>query len=122
MKGSKFVFHYVHLLYYKCHVINLNRGGSYVDSLDWIKNNKATINPINKKGNRCFQYTVTVTLNHEEIAKHAERITKINPFISKYKWEGTNFLLQKDDLKKIFQKNNVTTALNVLYVENEKNI
>ena len=85
MKGSKFVFHYVHLLYYKCQVININRGGSYVNSLDWIKNNKATINPINKKGNRCFQYTVTVTLNHEEIAKHAERITKIKPFINKYK-------------------------------------
>ena len=49
MKGSNFVFHYVHLLYYKCHKINSNRGGSYIDSSDWIKNKKATINPINKK-------------------------------------------------------------------------
>ena len=29
MKGSDFVFDYVHLLYYKCHKTNLNRGGSY---------------------------------------------------------------------------------------------
>ena len=37
MKGSDFVFNYVHLLYYKCHKINLNHGGSDVDSPDWIK-------------------------------------------------------------------------------------
>ena len=49
MKGSDFVFDYVYLLYYKCHKINPNRGGSYIDSPDWIKNIKATINPVNKK-------------------------------------------------------------------------
>ena len=47
MKGSEFVFNYVQLLYYKCHKINLNCGGSYINSPDWIKNKKATINPIN---------------------------------------------------------------------------
>ena len=30
MRGSEFVFDYVHLLYYKCHNIILNRGGSYI--------------------------------------------------------------------------------------------
>ena len=38
MKGSEFVFDCVHLLYYKCHKINLKRGGSYIDTPDWIKN------------------------------------------------------------------------------------
>ena len=47
MKGSKFVFDYVRLLYYKCHKINPNHGGSYTDSRDCIKNKKATMNPIN---------------------------------------------------------------------------
>ena len=32
MKGSDFVFDYVWLLYYKCHKINPNRSGSYIDS------------------------------------------------------------------------------------------
>ena len=95
MKGSEFAFDYVHLLYYKCHKINPNRGGSYIDSPDWIKNKKATINPINKKDNKCFQYAVTVALNHEEIRKHAERITKIKPFINKYKLEWINFWTKK---------------------------
>ena len=34
-------------------------------------------NPINRKANECCQYTVTVALNHNEIRKHSERITKI---------------------------------------------
>ena len=51
MRGSEFVFNYIQLLYYKCHKINLNRGGSYIDSPDWIKSKKVTIYPINKKDN-----------------------------------------------------------------------
>ena len=42
MKGSKFVFDYVHLLYYKCHEINLNCGGSYISFTDWMKNKKSS--------------------------------------------------------------------------------
>ena len=41
MKGSNFVFDSDDLLYYKFHKISLNRGGSYIDSPDWIKNKKS---------------------------------------------------------------------------------
>ena len=34
MKVSDFVFDYVHLLYYKRHNINLDRGRLYIDSPD----------------------------------------------------------------------------------------
>ena len=34
MKGTEFVFDYVQLLYYKCHEINLNCGGLYLDYPD----------------------------------------------------------------------------------------
>ena len=94
-KGSEFVFNYVYLMYYKCHKINPNRCGSYVDSPDWIKKKKATLNPINKKNNKCFQYTIAAELNYEETGKHAEKITKIEPFINKYKREGVNFPSEK---------------------------
>ena len=43
MTGSEFAFNYVQLLHYKCHKINLNRGGSYLHFPDWIKNKKAKI-------------------------------------------------------------------------------
>ena len=39
---------------------------------------------INKKGNKCFKYAVTVALNYEEIKKDPQKIIKIKPFISKY--------------------------------------
>ena len=45
MEWSNFVFESVDLLYYSLNKISLNRGGSYIDSHDWIKNKKATINP-----------------------------------------------------------------------------
>ena len=76
MKGSEFVFDYLHLMYYKYHKINPNCGGSYLDPPDSIKN-------INKKDKKCFQYAITVALNYEEIEKRAERKTKIKTFINK---------------------------------------
>ena len=104
MKRSEFVFDYIYLLYYKCHKMSPNRGGSYIDSPDWIKNKKTAINPINKK-DKCFQYAITVTLNHEEIGKHFERITKIDIFIDKYNLEGKNHPSEKDDWTKIVKSN-----------------
>ena len=81
MKGSEFVFDYILLLHYKCHKINPNRGGSYKNSPDWIKNNKAAINLINIIDKKYFQCVVTVLLNHEDIVKKSEIITKIKLFI-----------------------------------------
>ena len=31
IRGTEFVFDYVQLLFYKFHIINFNRGGSYID-------------------------------------------------------------------------------------------
>ena len=35
--GSDFISDSVQLLYYKLHILNCRRGGSYANSLDWIK-------------------------------------------------------------------------------------
>ena len=67
IKGSEFVFDFVHLLYYKCY-----------KSPDWIKNKKATINPINKKENKWFQYTITVVLNHEKLKSILKELQILN--------------------------------------------
>ena len=60
MKSSELVFYYVHLLYHKCHKINPNHGGSYIDAPDWIKNRKTTINYIIKKITITFNMLITV--------------------------------------------------------------
>ena len=64
---------------------------------NWIKNKKAKIDPNNKKDNKCFQYAVTIALNHEEIKKDLQRITKIISFTNKCDWEGINFPSEKDN-------------------------
>ena len=79
------------------------------------------MNPINKKGNKCYQYAVTVVLNHKNIGKIPEIITKIKPFVNKYKWEEKKCPSEKDDWKNI-EKNNVAIAINVLYVKKGKYI
>ena len=95
MRGSESVFSYVQLFYYKCHKINFSLGRSYLDSPDWVKYKKTARKTINKKDRKYFRYSVTVTLNYEEITKGSQRITKIKLFINKYNWEGINFQSEK---------------------------
>ena len=76
MKGSQCVFERVNLLYYGLHKISLNRGGSYVDSPKWLKNKRATIN-LQNKDNDCFEYAITVALNHERIKKTLKEYQKL---------------------------------------------
>ena len=114
MKGSKFVYDSVDLLHYKFHRINLNRGGSCIDSPKWLKNKKATINLKNNDDN-CFQYAINVALDHEQIKSHPERISNIKPFIDQYDWKEINVSSNKKNWNE-FEKNNKTIALNILYV------
>ena len=41
MRVSDFMFDCVHLSYFNCHKTNVKRGGSYIDSPDWIKSKKS---------------------------------------------------------------------------------
>ena len=69
MTGSGFVRESIDIWYYQLQKIGLKREGSYIDSPEWLKNKKATINPKNNDGN-CFQYVLTVALNHQNIEKN----------------------------------------------------
>ena len=57
-----------------------------------------------------FSYDVIVELNHEEMEKHLETISKIKSFISKYIWKEINYSSEKYNCKY-----NLTTTLNVSY-------
>ena len=54
--------------------IGLKRDGSYIDSPGCLKNEKATINP--KNNDNCFQYALTVALNHQNIEKNPSKNIK----------------------------------------------
>ena len=111
--GSNFVFESVDLLSYHIHKTSLKRGNSCIKSSEWLINKRATINPKNKD-DKCFQYSITVALNHQNIENHPERISNIEPFIDKYNWEDIEFPAGIKDWNK-FEKNNKTIALNILF-------
>ena len=84
----------VHLLYYKYHKISFKQGGSYIDSLDWIKNS------IKKKEKRYSQYFTTVALNHEKNKKRPAKNYEM-PFIIIYNWKTINNSTEKKPGKKM---------------------
>ena len=101
--GSNFVFESVDLLSYHIHKTNLKRGKSYIKSPEWILNKRATINPKNKD-NKCFQYSITVALNHQNIENHPERISNNKPFIDQYNWEDIEFATGIKDWERFEKK------------------
>ena len=79
---SNFVFHF-YLLYYKCHKVNFKHSGSYIDSRDWVKYKKGTINTIDKKDKWFIE-------SYNNLVKSFR--SKRNP-----DWEGINYPLGKDN-------------------------
>ena len=106
--GSGFVFKSVDLLSYHVHKTSLKRGKSWIKSPEWLINNRATINPKNKD-DKCFQYSVTVSLNHQNIRNHPER-KNIGSHIGLYNWEGIEFPAEIKDWQR-FEQNTKTSFL-----------
>ena len=116
MKKSNLTYDRVRAFYYELHKISINRiGGSFIDSSDWIKNEKATINPKNKSDSKCMQYAIIAALNYQQIDDHPERMSKIKRFINKYNWKDINLPSHREDWN-TFEKNTKSVALNILYV------
>ena len=121
MKGSSFTFERIDLLEYHLQKISLNRGSSYINSPEWIKNKKVTINPQNTEDNNCFQYAITVALNYQIIDCHPERMSKLKPFIDNYNWDNICFPAGHKDYS-AFEKNNSDIAINIYVPHNTKQI
>ena len=99
---------------YTFHKTSLKRGKSYIKSLEWVLYKSAVINP-KTKDNKCFQCSITVTLNHQNIENNPERVSNIRHFIDQYNWKGIDFPAGIKGRKK-FERNNKTIALNILFI------
>ena len=99
MRRNKFVPNSIDLLYYHLQKIGLKRGGSYIDSPEWLKNKKATINPKNNDDN-CFQYALTVALNHQNIENILKEYRKLNLLLIS-KLERNRFSITLKRLEKV---------------------
>ena len=82
MKESDFIFDSAQLMYCKYHKVNFKRGGSYIDSPNWLEIKKVTTNKKNED-DKCFQYPETIAINYEEIKCNPEITLNIKPFINK---------------------------------------
>ena len=60
------------------------------------KKKKCTIEPQNNV-NKCFQYSITLSLYHEQIKRNLFRVSKIKPYINNLNWENIEFPPQKQD-------------------------
>ena len=82
-RRSDFIFESIHLLDYLLHKISLKRGKPYIKSPESLINKRETIHPQNDD-DKCFQYAITVALNHHNIGNNSGRIPKIEPFTNQY--------------------------------------
>ena len=85
-------FDSVDLLSYNLQKTSLKKGWS---SPEWLKNNKAPINPKNNDNNY-FKYALTVALNHQKIEK--------NPQIISFYLERNRFSITLRRLEKVWIK------------------
>ena len=113
MEGNDFILDSVQLMCYKSDKVNFKRVSLYIVSPDCIKKQNATINP-KTEDDKSFKYAATVALNYEESKWNPERVSNIIPFINKCNWEGINYPSKIGDWK-TFEKNNPTSAYNILY-------
>ena len=54
---------------------------TYIESPEWLKLKRCIMNPQNND-NRFFQYSITLSLYHQQISKNFFRISKITPYIN----------------------------------------
>ena len=80
-------------------------------SFEWLRSKDAAI--INN--DNCFRIALNDALNYENIEKDPSRISKTEPYINKYNWEGIEFPAGPKNVEK-FEQNNKTIALNILFV------
>ena len=115
MRGNNSYFDSVDLLYKKKKKASLSRkGSSYIDFPKQQNNKKATIN-LKDNDEKRFQYALTAALNYQNLKSHPERISNLKHFIDEYNWKEIDFPSEQKDWK-IFELNNKTISLNILFV------
>ena len=113
---SSFVYESVEEFNMHFNKIDLRRGASFIDTPEWLKPKKATINPQNKNDVYCFVYAVTIALYHNELGNNPVRISQnLHLYSDIFSWHDINFPSSYEDYT-TFDRLNRDVALNILYV------
>ena len=84
---------------------------TFLKSPKWLVSKKCILNP-QKNDNKCFQYSVTFSLYHQQIKNNTTRIKKSNHLLT-ILTENINFPPKEQD-HQMFEMNNKSVALNIL--------
>ena len=115
-QGSGYSYNGIEDLSIHFRKIDLNRGASYIQTPTWLSSKGATINPKNESDTLCFSYAVAISLFHEELGAHPERINdNLRDKVKKLDWQGIDFPASTQDYH-TFEKNNENITLNVLFI------
>ena len=122
-ESSSFVYESIEDRNIHFHKIDPCRGSSFIDTPEWLKNKKATINLQNANNPYCFMYAIAIVLFHEALDNNPGRISKnLIEYVDAFSWHEIDFPASYDDYA-LFEKLNDVVALNILYVPlNEANI
>ena len=102
------------------HKKDLRRVTSFIDTPEWLKHKKATINPQNVNNVYCFMYAATIALYHSELGKNPGRISKkLDILVHCFNWHDITFPASYEDYT-TFERLNSDVPLNVLYVPFEE--
>ena len=96
----------------------MTHNSTLVKTPTWIGPKNCTINP-QGDDNKCFQYSVTLSLYHEQIGRNPFRVSKIKPFVNNFNWNNINFPPKEQEYKTL-EINNKSIALNILQHRDEK--
>ena len=96
--------------YNKCYYFAV-KNLSELNSSGWLRGKKEAI----IKSDTDFEDALDNVLNYQTIKTNPERISKLNPYINKYNWEGIGFPVGPKEWQK-FERNNKTVALNILFI------
>ena len=96
--------------------IDLNRGASYIQTPRWLRSKGATINPQNENDTLCFSYAIAISLFHEELGAHPERINDhLRDKVKRLNWQNIDFPASTQDFH-TFEKNNEDIASSVFSI------
>ena len=119
-ESSSFVYESVEECNIHFHKKDLRRVTSFIDTPEWLKHKKATINTQNVNNVYCFMYAATTALYHSELGKNPGRISKkLDILVHCFNWHDITFPASYEDYT-TFERLNSDVALNVLYVPFEE--
>ena len=112
-ESSSFVYESVEECNIHFHKIDLRRGASFIDTPEWLKHKKVTINPQNENYVYCFMDAATIAFYDRDLGKNRGRISKkLDILVHGFNWNDIDFPASYKDYT-TFERLNSNVTLNV---------